>query len=310
MKDLQKKCRVAVIQAAPVFFNKEKTIDKVCALIKKAAQGGAQLVVFPESYISGYPRGLSFGTVPGKRPQKGREDWKRLYDNAIIVPSADTERIATAVKAAGVYAGVGYAERDAVNYTLYCGYAYFAPDGTLLGKHRKVKPTGMERCLWGEGCADTLKAVDTPWGPMGALCCWENLMPLARMTMYQQGVTIHLAPTMGSNEVWQCCMRHIAFEGRCFVISANHYVTKSMYQGAGMNYEIDAEAYPNEVICPGGSSVVAPDGNFVVGPVYGDVDIVYADLDMDMVTLWRMDFDPTGHYSRPDLFKFHLNTDA
>ena len=309
MKDLVKNCRVAVIEAAPVVFDKDKTVEKAVGLICKAAENGAQIVVFSEVFICGYPRGLSFGIVPGKRPADGREDWKRLYDSSIIVPGPEMDRIAEAAKESGVYVCMGYTERDPVNYTLYCGYAYISPDGKLLGKHRKVKPTGMERCLWGEGGADMLKAVDTPWGPMGALCCWENLMPLARVAMYQQGVTIYLAPTMSSDEVWHCDMRHIAREGKCFVITSAPYMTKDMFKDCGMNYSVDDHAFPEDVVVGGRCAVIGPDGYYVTPPSDKPVDILYADLDMDHITLQRMDFDPTGHYSRPDLFKFHVNWD-
>lgn len=312
MKDLLKTCKVAVVQATPVLFNKEKTIAKAAALIQEAGNNGANLIVFPEVFIAGYPRGLSFGTVVAKRTKEGREDWQKYYASSMILPSPDSDKIAEAAKEAEIYVGLGYTERDPVNCTLYCSFAIFGPDGKVLSNHRKLKGTGLERCIWGEGRADLLKTVDTPYGPIGGLCCWENMMPLARFALYQQGITIYMAAhNNGGLELWQCSMRHIAMEGRCFVVTTGCYITKAeykkMYADAGLNYTIDDKLYPQELLCAGGGSIIGPDGNYVVKPVCEPVDLIYGTLDMDQVAAQRMDFDVTGHYSRPDVFHFSIN---
>lgn len=301
MIDLSKTCRVAVVQAAPVLFDKDATITKAVELIGQAAQKGANLIVFPEAYVPCYPRGFSYGFVVGSRTMEGREDWKIYYDNSVIVPSADTDRIAAAAKEAKAFVAIGITERDARNCTLYCSFLFFGPDGKLLGNHRKLKPTGTERLIWGDGHEGAIVTIDTEYGTMGSLICWENYMPLARAALYQKGVSIYLAPTADNREEWQCTMRHIALEGRCFVIGCNQYVTKSMYPD-GFHYQHELDAQPED-LCPGGSCVVSPFGKYIVEPVWNKEEILYADLDMDQIPLSRMDFDPTGHYARPDVLE-------
>lgn len=305
MRNLKDVCKVAVVQAAPVLFDKDASIDKAIGLIEQAGKKGADLIVFPESFIPAYPRGFSFGFIVGSRTMEGRKDWKIYYDNSICVPSEDTDKIGEAARAAGVYVTMGVTEKDIKNCTLYCTNLYFSPDGTLLGKHRKLKPTGSERCIWGDGNEGKLPVFDTPWGNIGGLICWENYMPLARMAMYKKGVTIYIAPTADSREEWQCTMRHIALEGRCFVIGCNQYVNKSMYPNI-FNYQNELDQLDEE-LCPGGSCIIDPFGKYVAGPSWGKEEILYAELDMNNVALSRIDFDPSGHYSRPDVFTFKVN---
>ena len=304
MRDMPASVRIAVCQLAPVLFEKEATVRKVTETIAEAARHGAELVVFPESFVPAYPRGLSFGYVVGSRTMEGRLDWKRYSDNSVIVPSADTEVIGRAAAEARVYVSVGVTERGATTATLYCTNLFFGPDGRLLGKHRKLKPTGTERCIWGEGDGSTLPVISTPFGVMGSLICWENYMPLARAALYQKGVTLYLAPTADSRDEWQATMRHIALEGRCFVVGCNQYVTKSMYPG-DLCCGAELESQP-ERMCPGGSCVYDPFGRCVAGPVFDREEILYADLHLDDVVLSRMDFDPAGHYSRPDVFELRV----
>ena len=251
MIDLPQSVRVAVCQLAPILFDKASTVQKTIEAIDEAARHGAELVVFPESFIPAYPRGLSFGYVVGSRSMEGRYDWKRYYDNSMIVPSPDTDLIGSAAAKAHVYVSIGVTERDATSATLYCTNLFFGLDGTLLGKHRKLKPTGTERCIWGEGDGSTLPIIRTPFGVMGSLICWENYMPLARAAMYQKGVSLYLAPTADSRDEWQATMRHIALEGRCFVIGCNQYVTKSMYP-PDLYCGGELKDLP-ENMCPGGS---------------------------------------------------------
>lgn len=295
--------RVAVIQAAPVLFDRDRTIDKACALIAEAASQGAQLLLFPEAFIPAYPRGLGFGTVVGSRSPEGRLTWQRYWSNAVDVPGPATERLAQAAGAAGVYLAIGVIERD--GGTLYCTTLYFGPDGALLGKHRKLKPTGAERLIWGEGDGSTLAVLDTPLGRIGGLICWENYMPLARMALYAKGVEFYLAPTADARDTWQATLRHIACEGRCFVLGCNQYVTQSMYP-ADLPGLSDLNDQP-EVMCRGGSAIVSPLGEVIAGPLYDAEGILYADLDRGEIARGKFDFDVVGHYARPDVFRLMVN---
>lgn len=292
----------AVVQAAPILFDRDATTEKACQLIAEAAAGGANLIVFPEAFIPCYPRGFSFGMVVGSRTQGGRELWERYWRNSVEIPSPTVTKLAKAVKIADAYVVMGIMERD--GGTLYCTSLYFGPDGSLLGKHRKLKPTGSERLIWGEGDASTLTVVDTPYGKLGGLICWENYMPLARMSMYQKGVEIYVAPTADARDTWHASMQHIACEGRCFVLSCNQYVTKSMVP-ADLPGREELDAQP-EVMCRGGSTIISPLGHVLAGPLYGEEGILYAELDMGEVVRGKIDFDVVGHYNRPDVFEFRV----
>ena len=299
--------KVAVVQAAPVLFDREKTIQKACDLVAEAAGQGANVVLLPEAFVPAYPRGLSFGTVVGNRTPAGRMLWQRYWDNTIEVPGAETELLGKAARAAGVYLAIGVVERDR-DYgggTLYCTLLYFGPDGRLLGKHRKLKPTAAERLIWGEGDGSTLTVIDTEYGKIGGLICWENYMPLARMAIYAKGVGVYLAPTADQRDSWQATMRHIALEGRCFVLGCNQYVTKQMYPD---NLEGIEELFElPEVICRGGSVIVSPLGEVLAGPLRDEEGILAADLDLAEVTRGKLDFDVVGHYARSDIFQLKIN---
>jgi nitrilase len=299
--------RIAVIQAASVFMDRDATIDKAVSLIKQAGEKGAKIVVFPEAFIPAYPRGLSFGSIIGSRTESGRKDWYRYWENSIPVPGEATEKLGEAAREAGIYLVMGVIERDSEfsGGTLYCSVIFIGPDGSLLGKHRKLKPTAAERIVWGEGDGSTLPVFETPYGKIGALICWENYMPLARVAMYAQGVQLYIAPTADARESWQSTIRHIAMEGRCFVLSSNQYVTKDMYPKDLACYDDLSSA--SEVMCNGGSAIVGPLGEYVAEPVWGREEIIIADLDMKQIALSQFDFDPVGHYSRPDVFKLLVN---
>mgnify|MGYP001120033773 CR=1 FL=1 len=303
MADQPSQVRVAVIQAASVIMNRAACSRKAVELTLRAGESGAKIVVFPEAFIPAYPRGLAFGTTVGSRSPEGRKDWQRYWENSVTVPGETVDALAAAARKAGVYLVIGVIERD-MEYsggTLYCTVLFFGPDGSLLGKHRKLKPTGAERLIWGEGDGSTLPVMDTPFGRMGALICWENYMPLARAAMYAKGVQLYIAPTADARDTWQATIRHIALEGRCFVISCNQYVTKDMYPTDLACYRELASA-PEEM-CPGGSAVVGPLGEYVLGPVYGREELLLADLDLGEIARSRFDFDPVGHYARPDVFQ-------
>ena len=293
---------VAVVQAAPVLFDRAATVAKTIELTAEAAAQGAQLVLFPEAFIPAYPRGLSFGTVVGSRSPAGRALWQRYWANSVDVPGPVTAALGQAARENQVYLTLGVIERD--GGTLYCTLLYFGPDGSLLGKHRKLKPTGSERLIWGEGDADTLIALNTNIGVIGGLICWENYMPLARMALYQQGVQIYLAPTADARNTWQATLQHIACEGRCFVLGCNQYVTGSMYP-PDLRDEL---AEQPEVMSRGGSVIISPLGEVLAGPLFGQEGVLTAELDLGEVIRGKYDFDVVGHYHRPDVFHFEVKT--
>ena len=299
--------KVAVVQAAPVLFNREATVETAYRLIDEAAEQDAQLILFPEGFIPAYPRGLSFGTVVGSRSEEGRRTWERYRANAIDVPGHETGILGKAARKAKAYLAIGVIECDTQfsRGTLYCTLLYFGPDGRLLGKHRKLKPTASERLIWGEGDGSTLTVLDTGIGKIGGLICWENLMPMARMVMYSKGVELYLAPTADARDTWLSTLRHIACEGRCFVLGCNQFVTKDMYPADLEGIE-DLNGQP-EVLCRGGSAVVSPFGKVLAGPLYDREDILFADLDMTEIARGKFDFDVVGHYARPDVFQLIVN---
>ncbi len=307
MSDRFQQVRVAVVQAAPLLFDREATIEKACKLTAKAAGQGAQLILFPEAFVPAYPRGLSFGTVVGDRSAAGRRLWERYWANAVELPSPAMEALGAAAQQAGAYLAIGVIERDAQfsRGTLYCTLLYFGPDGRLLGKHRKLKPTAAERLIWGEGDGSTLTVLDTELGKVGGLICWENLMPLARMAIYGKGVEIYLAPTADARERWQATLRHIACEGRCFVLGCNQFVTKGMYPADLEGIE-DLADQP-EIVCQGGSAIISPLGEYLAGPLFDEEGILLADLEMAELVRARFDFDVVGHYARPDIFHLKVN---
>ncbi len=295
--------KVAVVQAAPVLFDRQASVAKACRLAQEAAVQGAQLILFPEAFVPAYPRGLHFGMAVGSRSDEGRRTWERYWVNSVEVPGPSTLELGQAARDAGAYLAIGVIERDRdfSQGTLYCTLLYFAPDGTLLGKHRKLKPTGAERLVWGEGDGSTLSVFDTPLGRVGGLICWENYMPLARMALYGKGVQIYLAPTADARDTWQATLQHIACEGRCYVLGCNQYVTKSMLP-ADLPSIAELADQP-EVMCRGGSAIVSPFGEVLAGPLYDQEGILFAELDPREIVRGKLDFDVTGHYARPDIFQ-------
>jgi nitrilase len=307
MGDTFPQVKVAVVQAAPVLFDRDATVAKTCQLIAEAAAQGAELMLFPEAFIPAYPRGLGFGTVVGSRNPAGRRTWERYWANAVEVPGPVTGALGQAARQVGAYLALGVIERDAQfsRGTLYCTLLYFGPDGRLLGKHRKLKPTGAERLIWGEGDGSTLTVLDTPLGKVGGLICWENYMPLARTALYAKGVELYLAPTADARDTWQATLRHVACEGRCFVLGCNQFVTQEMYPADLEGIE-DLADQP-DVLCRGGSAIVSPLGAYIAGPLFDAEGILVADLDLAEVVRARFDFDAVGHYARPDVLQLIVN---
>jgi nitrilase len=307
MPDRPRTVKVAVVQAAPVLFDLPATLEKIRRLILQSAASGAKLVLFPEAFIPAYPRGLSFGMVVGQRSREGRDQWQRLFEGAVEVPGPAAEAIGAASREAGVYTVIGVVERESQvgRGTLYCTLLYFGPDGRLLLRHRKLKPTGSERLIWGEGDGSTLEVLPTKIGRIGGLICWENYMPMARMALYGQGIEVYLAPTADHRDSWQATLRHIACEGRCFVLGCNQFVTKAMYPDDWAGLE-ELRGQP-EVICRGGSAIYSPLGEVLAGPVYDREEVLVAELDFGEVVRGKLDFDPVGHYARPDVFQLSVN---
>jgi len=307
MGDLFQTVKVAVVQASPALFDREAAILKTCDLIRDISARDVDLILFPEAFIPAYPRGLGFGAFIGSRSAAGRRTYARYWANAIEVPGPGTETLGKAAREAGVTLAIGVIEKETRfgRGTLYCTLLYFGPDGVLLGKHRKLKPTGSERLIWGEGDGSTMPVFETDMGRLGGLICWENYMPLARMAMYGKGVEIYLAPTADPRDTWHCTLRHIACEGRCFVLGCNQFLTKDMFPDDLEGLE-DLEGQPG-IMCRGGSTIISPLGEVLAGPLYDQEGVLYADLDMSEIAQGKFDFDVAGHYARADVFKLLVN---
>src|SRR3954471_21447150 len=297
------KVTAAVVQAAPAPFDSARTLEKLEALAADAARQGAELAVFPEAFVGGYPKGMDFGAVIGRRTREGRDQFRRYFESAVDVPGPDVERIGKAARAAGMYLVIGVIERD--GGTLYCTALFLGAEGALLGKHRKLMPTAAERLVWGFGDGSTLPVLDTPAGRLGAVICWENYMPLLRMAMYAKGVELWCAPTADARDTWVATMQHIACEGRCFVLSANQFATRADYPP---DYPLDGDdGDPDAVLCRGGSVIVSPLGEILAGPAFGAETILHAELDLDRIAEAKYDFDVVGHYARPDVFALSVD---
>jgi len=257
--------KVGVVQHVPVFFDLQATIQKMEGLVREAAGRGCQVVVFPESFIPGYPRKFTFGATIGERSDEGRQLYRRYWENSVAVPGPALGQLERMAKTNGVFLMTGVTERDALNGSLYCTTLYISPTAGYLGKHRKIKPTGVERLVWAEGHgADVLTTVPTEWGRVGGLICWENYMPLARMAIYQQGVQVYVAPTADARETWPATMQHIACEGRCFVLGCNQFFRRDDYPEEFRSFAAEGE----DVICRGGSVIVSPQGQIIAGPLW------------------------------------------
>ncbi len=294
--------KVAVVQAAPIAFNREETLAKVKALAGDAAALDAKIVLFPEAFVSAYPRGLNFGAVVGARSDKGRKDYQRYWESSVDIPGAAAEELGRIARSNGIFLVIGVIERD--GGTLYCSVLFFSPDGALLGKHRKIMPTGSERLVWGFGDGSTLPVFQTPFGKLGAVICWENYLPLMRAAMYAKGIEIYCAPTADCRETWIASMRHIAVEGRCFVLACNQFNRRRDFPS---DYDGDLGEDPDRILTRGGSCIVDPFGNFLAGPNMEDEVILAAEIDRGQIIQGKYDLDVVGHYARPDIFRLHVD---
>ncbi len=299
-----RKLRICAVQSGSVLFDTAATMEKFEALLGKAAKDAPDLVVFPEAFIGGYPKGHHFGAPIGSRSDDGRAWFERYYKSAITVPGPETARIAKLAKHYKTDIVVGVIERGGA--TLYCSALCFSKSGELLGKRRKLMPTAAERLIWGFGDGSTLDVFDAPSGKISTIICWENFMPALRLSQYGQGVELYCAPTVDDRESWSALMRTIALEGRCFVISASQYLTRA---DCPDDYHPVQGDDPDTVLINGGSVIISPLGNVLAGPVFGQEAIIAAQVDLDEITRGKYDFDVTGHYGRPDVFELHINRD-
>jgi nitrilase len=286
---------VAGVQAGSILFDRERTLRKAADLMLDAARRGARLIVFPEAFVGGYPKGLDFGARVGSRTPAGREQFRVYYESAMEVPGPCCDSLAGLARDHSVDLVMGVVERD--GGTLYCTVLFFAPDGSLRGKHRKLMPTASERLVWGFGDGSTLPVLQTSIGRVGAVICWENYMPLLRMAMYSKGIELYCAPTVDDRETWLPTMRHIALEGRCFVLSACQYLRRADCPPA---YDL---AHPVEA----DTVIVNPLGQVLAGPHRGGEAVLTADLDLGDVARGKYDLDVTGHYARPDVFRLTVD---
>lgn len=293
--------RATVVQASTVFYDTLATLDKAERLVAEAAAYGSQLVVFPEAFIGGYPRGSNFGVTIGSRSAKGREEFRKYHAAAIDVPGPEVDRLAAMAGKYKIFLVMGVIER--AGYTLYCTVLFFDPQGQYLGKHRKLMPTALERVIWGFGDGSTIPVYETPIGKIGALICWENRMPLLRTALYGKGIEIYCAPTADAREIWQASMTHIALEGGCFVLSANQFCRRKDYPPPPdyVFASADDEPSPDSVVCAGGSVIISPSGAILAGPNYDGEALISADLDLGEIVRAKFDFDVVGHYSRPEV---------
>ncbi len=294
--------RAAVVQAASVLFDTPRSLQKLADLVADAVRQRAELIVFPEAFVGGYPKGHDFGVSLGIRSPEGREEFRHYFESAIEVPGKATELIGKAAHDCAAHLVVGVVERD--GGTLYCSALIFGPDGQMLGKHRKLMPTAMERVLWGTGDGSTLAVISTTIGRIGSVICWENYMPLLRTAMYAKGVELYCAVTVDDRETWIPTVRHIALEGRCFVLSACPFLRRSDLPSG---YPTEKFAASQDVLIRGGSCIVGPLGQLLAGPKYEEECILVADLDRADLARAKFDFDVVGHYSRPDVFRLEVN---
>lgn len=300
--------KIAVVQAGSVLYNNRATLDKLRNYAKQASEECADLVLFPEAFIGGYPKGLDFGVRMGTRSADGREEFRNYYESAITEDGPESKEVAQIASENKIYLVTGVIER--VGSTLYCSVFFYSPEGKLLGKHQKLMPTAMERVVWGLGSASTIPVIKTDIGKIGAVICWENYMPLLRTAMYNKGIELYLAPTVDDRDVWLPTMQTIALEGRCFVISACQYLTASAFPEGHPAPSLKepvagraAETSDDPVLIRGGSCAIDPLGKVLLKPDFSGEKIAFVECDMNQIPRGKFDLDTVGHYARPDIFQ-------
>jgi nitrilase len=296
--------RVACVQAEPVVLDRERTIDKLAALTAEAKANGAQLVVFPETFVAAYPSSAWAKFLAGWADPRAKGAFAQLAREAVDLPGAAADRLGAIAKDNEVWLVTGVNERDPERPgTLYNTLLYHGPDGRLAVHHRKLVPTNHERLIWGQGDGGGLRAVETSIGRIGGLICWENYMPLARFALYESGVEIYVASTADDGDAWQATLVHIARESRAFVVSPCHFQRAGSYPE---DFPLRDELAGLDVLGRGGSAVLGPDGAYLAGPLYGEEGILYADLDPQRLAEERQRFDASGHYHRPDVLELRV----
>lgn len=298
--------RASVIQTGSIYGDTPATLDRLAGHIQRAHADGAKIAVFPEALLGGYPKGAAFGVRIGQRSPDGRDLFADYHACAVDLPGPELAHLQDLAASYSMALVGGVIERD--GGTLYCTTVYIDQAGQYVGKHRKTMPTAMERVVWGFGDGSTLAAHDMDGlGVTGGAICWENYMPQLRLHQYAQGVELWCAPTVDDRDQWQHAMRHIAWEGRCFTLSACQFATRGDYPA---DYESGPEAAPEGILIRGGSVIVSPMGEVLAGPIYGEEAVLVADLDMRDIARGKFDLDVTGHYARPDLFKLSVNIEV
>jgi len=293
--------KVAALQMGSDPAGTGATLERILGQEADIAASGARVVVLPEALLGGYPKGADFGARIGYRTPEGRAAYRAYWENAIDVPGAETDRLAALSRRLGASLVIGVVERQ--GHTLYCTALFFDPEHGLCAKHRKLMPTASERLVWDLGDGSTLPAVPSAAGVLGAAICWENYMPLLRAAMYAKGVTLWCAPTVDEREIWQASMRHIAYEGRCHVISACQFQASPAARG-----EAVADWPADRPLIRGGSVILSPLGEVLAGPLHDAEGLVVADIDPNAVAEGRYDLDVSGHYARPDIFSLTVDT--
>lgn len=296
--------RVALVQDAPVAFDLDASLHKTQTLIAAAAAGGAQLIVFPEAFLSGYPKRADFGVRVGLRSAAGRDWFARYFDSAVELGGRHLRELSNIVRQHRVHVVLGVIER--VGSTLYCSAITMDSQGDIVGLRRKLMPTAMERVIWGQGDGSTLQVSSSQLGRIGVAICWENYMPLLRTCLYQQGVELYCAPTVDDRATWAATMQHVALEGRCFVLSVCQFAQWSDFPADYSELTTESPLESAEPLIRGGSCLVSPLGQFLIPPVFDRAEILWGECDMRDIPRARFDFDPVGHYARPDVFQLQI----
>jgi nitrilase len=296
----------ACVQAEPVVLDRSATIDKLARLTAEAAGQGARVIVFPETFVPAYPSSAWAKALAGWADPRAKAAFAMLARESLEVPGPDADRLGEIAREHEVWLVTGVNEIDPKRPgTLYNALLYHGPDGRLALHHRKLVPTNHERLIWGQGDGGGLRAIETEIGRIGGLICWENYMPLARFSLYESGIEIYVASTADDSDEWQATLVHIARESRAYVIAPCHYQRASSYPD---DFPLRDELEGRDVLGRGGSAILAPDGSYLAGPLYGEEGILYAELDPQRLLEERQRFDPAGHYHRPDVFRLKVRT--
>ena len=302
---MRERVTAACVQVEPAIFDRSGTIDRLAERTAEAAAAGAQLVVFPETFIPAYPSSVWAKALAGWSEPGAKEAFALLHRESLEIPGADADRLAAIAREHGVWLVVGVNEADPERAgTLFNSLLYYSPAGELALHHRKLVPTNHERLVWGQGDGRGLRAIESPLGRLGGLICWENYMPLARFALYESGVEIYIASTADDGDSWQATLQHIALESRSFVIAPCHFQRAGSYPD---DFPLRGLLEGRDLLGRGGSAILAPDGSYLAGPLYGEEGILYAELDPDVLLQARQRFDPAGHYHRPDVLRLTVS---